>query len=113
MNNLFNKTDREENITKCRKATNPKVYKSINVLNDSADYKKITKRILGETGYTEYDRTTQIVALPGGIKRDKYKIKDDQKFINKTNQGHIYKIMRDYNSNLGCLGVYLLFINIF
>ena len=53
--------------------------------------------------YKNYDHTTQIVALPGGQKRDKYSIKDDQKFKNKKNPGHIVKMMRDYNSTIVCL----------
>jgi hypothetical protein len=51
----------------------------------------------------KYDHTTQVVCVPGGLKREDRQIKDDKKFINKTNQGHVFKVMRDYNSNINCL----------
>jgi hypothetical protein len=52
-----------------------------------------------------YEHTSAVVTLPGGIKRDMYKIKDDKKFINKKNLGHLYKLQRDYGSDIPGLGV--------
>lgn len=60
----------------------------------------MSKRNVNGRGYKEKQMTSQIVSLPGCVKRDKYRIKDDHKFINKTNQGHVFKIERDYKSNI-------------
>jgi len=52
------------------------------------------------TEYKKYDTTTQIVALPGGEKRDKNSIKADVKLNKKNNTSYYYKMLRDYNSDL-------------
>ncbi len=40
------------------------------------------------------------MALPGCQKRDKFSIKDDQKFYNKKNEGYFLKVMRDHNTSV-------------
>lgn len=57
-----------------------------------------------EGEYKKYDNTTQIVALPGGIKRNEYEIRDDGKPITSKNyQSYSTKLNRDFNSNISCL----------
>jgi hypothetical protein len=54
--------------------------------------------------YKKYDTTTQIVALPGGVKRSHCEINDDSKFASgKVNQSYSTKLHRDYKSNISCL----------
>lgn len=51
-----------------------------------------------------YDTTTQIVSLPGGVKRNKDDIRDDR--INapqKNISTYSVKLSRDYKSNISCL----------
>ena len=58
------------------------------------------KRISKPTEHTNYSTTSQIVGLPGCVKRGMYDIKDDKKFNVKNNIGHMYKMQRDYNCHL-------------
>ena len=44
--------------------------------------------------------TTQITTLPGGIKRNKYEIKDDMYFRKPFNESRMYKMIHDFNSDL-------------
>src|SRR5690606_38697217 len=54
--------------------------------------------------YKKYDHTTQIVSLPGGVKRSGFEINDDNKpIIRNVNQSNSTKLHRDYNSNITCL----------
>jgi hypothetical protein len=50
-----------------------------------------------------YDKTTQIVSLPGGLKRDSDQIKDDTKPVVRSNVAFGVKMTKDYNSNIACL----------
>jgi len=48
--------------------------------------------------------TTQIVNLPGGIKRNVKEIKDDEKSgIKKLNHSNYSKLIKDFKSNIECL----------
>jgi hypothetical protein len=53
--------------------------------------------------FKQYDKTTQIMNLPGGLKRDSEQIKDDTKPIIRSNVAFNAKVSRDYNSNISCL----------
>jgi hypothetical protein len=51
-----------------------------------------------------YDTTTQIVHLPGGVKRSNTLINDDgSNNPSKNNQSYHTKVLKDYNSNISCL----------
>lgn len=76
---------------------------SLNVINNTS------KRELKETSLIYYNNTTQIVALPGGVKREASLINDNQSFRNyqlkssQSNKSLSYKISREYRSNVSCL----------
>jgi hypothetical protein len=53
--------------------------------------------------FKKYDKTTQIMTLPGGLKRDSDQIKDDNKPLVRNNTAFTEKVARDYNSNISCL----------
>jgi hypothetical protein len=54
--------------------------------------------------YKLYDTTTQIVHLPGGVKRSNTMINDDNSNNPyKNNESYHTKVLRDYNSNISCL----------
>lgn len=101
LNSLINKSESEEYITKSRKA-NPKVYQSFRFSEECNA--ELYKRNLKEGEFKKYDNTTQIVALPGGVKRQEFEIRDDSKPITSKNyQSYSTKLNRDYNSNIACL----------
>ena len=50
--------------------------------------------------YNDYITTTQITTLPGGVKRNKYEIKDDYYFQKPYNYSRLFKSVYDYNSNI-------------
>ena len=54
--------------------------------------------------YKLYDNTTQIIHLPGGVKRTNKLINDDNS-INpyRNTESYQTKVIRDYNSNISCL----------
>jgi len=61
-------------------------------------------KIIRKAEFKKYDSTTQIILLPGGLKRNLKEINDDNKpFIAKTSQSFNSKITKDYNSNIACL----------
>lgn len=81
-------------------------------LNDSYNHNVInntSKRELKETPLIYYNNTTQIVALPGGVKREASLINDNQSFRNyqlkssQSNKSLSYKITREYRTNVSCL----------
>ncbi len=54
--------------------------------------------------YKKYDHTTQIVSLPGGVKRSNNDIRDDSQTVQARNTpSYCTKLTRDYNSNISCL----------
>jgi hypothetical protein len=99
---MLNRTDNEKSITKCRRAPNPLVYRSMSLFNSLNNIDN-QKNQLKSSEYSKYSNTTQIVGLPGGVKRDKLNIKDDHIIHNNKTQGHFIKQIRDYNSNITCL----------
>jgi hypothetical protein len=58
------------------------------------------KRISRPTQYSNHSTTSQIVALPGCVKRDQNQIKDDYKRYNINNMGHVMKLQKDFNADL-------------
>ena len=58
------------------------------------------KRHFKESNNYDYNITTQITTLPGGIKRNKYEIKDDYIFPKPFNYSRLYKQVYDFNSNI-------------
>ena len=58
------------------------------------------KRMLKRADFSDYNNKTQITSLPGGIKRNKYEIKDNVNFRKKNNYSFYYKLMRDYDLNV-------------
>ncbi len=52
--------------------------------------------------YEKYNNQTQIVALPGGVKRNPSEVYDNNG-IKKSNSSYFSKVMMDYNSAITCL----------
>ena len=105
-----------------RRCADPKVYKSFsfekiynnnNNNKDSCSNSSINEYVYrpstrsGE--YSSYGKTTQIVNLPGGVKRNASDINDDgdvskMKSINKWDKpSYNTKVCKDYKSNVECL----------
>ena len=66
------------------------------------------KRQLKNGLFTHYKTTTQIVNLPGGVKRNKNDINDDKSIIDKPKIKLMYpsfalKVEGDFKSNISCL----------
>ena len=99
---MLSRTSGEESIC----SNNPRVSKSKSFQSsvftkyNDRDYRTNQKRISKPTENSSYSTTSQIVALPGCVKRDKYSIRDDQKFYNKQNIGFLYKMQKDYNCDV-------------
>ena len=55
------------------------------------------KRHFKESSNYDYTTKTQITTLPGGVKRNKYEIKDDMYFRKPYNESRLYKMIHDYN----------------
>ncbi len=76
---------------------------NINVINNSS------KNEIKQTPLSIYNKTTQIVALPGGVKRDSSLINDNHSYRNyqmkstQLNTSFAYKITREYRTNVSCL----------
>lgn len=52
----------------------------------------------------KYGATTQIMSLPGGIKRVEKEIKDDENNgFRKLNHANCSKLIKDFKSNIDCL----------
>ena len=58
------------------------------------------KKHFKESDNYDYTTKTQITTLPGGIKRNKYEIKDDYKFQKPYNYSRLYKLVYDFNANI-------------
>ena len=101
-NSFMSKTSNEESIcgTKQRisksKNFQSNIFSPLN--NSTTPYNDPNqRRIIKATDNSQYSTTTQIVGLPGGVKRGQFDIKDDKKFYNKQNIGYLYKMQREYN----------------
>jgi len=99
---LINRTDNESSITHCRKAPNKKVYKS-SVLTEGADDGNRSRKVIGEGEFNVYNKTTQIVTLPGGVKRNSSEINDDNRNYEKNQESYNVKLRKDYSSKIACL----------
>ncbi len=95
-NRMLNRTSKEESLTGQRCQYNPKVLTST-VLNNQPTTKLRSLRHNKSTVFTNYSNTTQICALPGGVKRESNLIKDDKKdYSNKMNFASIMKRNREF-----------------
>ena len=95
-NSLISRTSKESSIC----GTNQRISKSKNFQSNlfstvTTPYNE--RRLLKNTANTKHSTTTQIVALPGCVKRSKYDIKDDKKFYNKQNVGYLIKMQKEFN----------------
>ena len=78
---------------------NPKRYQS-NIIEGGNLFNHNEKRHFKESSNCDYTTKTQITTLPGGIKRNKYDIKDDMYFRKPYNESRIYKMIHDYNCDI-------------
>ena len=79
--------------------SNPNNYES-DVLARNHYYYDGERRHFKESNNYDYTTKTQITTLPGGVKRNKYEIKDDMYFRKPYNESRLYKMVRDYNCNI-------------
>ena len=80
-------------------SSNPNNYES-GVLARNHYYYDGERRHFKESNNYDYTTKTQITTLPGGVKRNKYEIKDDMYFRKPYNESRLYKMVRDYNCNI-------------
>ena len=78
---------------------NPKNYQS-NIIENEHFHNFGEKRHFKESSNYDYTTKTQITTLPGGVKRNKYEIKDDMYFRKPYNESRLYKMIHDYNCNI-------------
>ncbi len=71
-----------------------------NILNSNLYNNNEEKNHFKKSNNYEMGTTTQITTLPGGIKRNKYEIKDDMYFRKPFNESRMYKMIHDFNSDL-------------
>ena len=76
---------------------NPKRYESNNILSSDHYNNYEVKKHFKESNNYDYTTKTQITTLPGGVKRNKYEIKDDMYFRKPYNESRLYKMIHDYN----------------
>ena len=99
--NYLNKNDNQFLNERQNQILNSKLYqkKMITLLNYNNNFgeRRHFKEI---NNYNDYITTTQITTLPGGVKRNKYEIKDDYYFQKPYNYSRLFKSVYDYNSNI-------------
>ena len=81
-----------------KRISNSKTFQS-NVFpneNDPVDKVRHNK----ETEFSDRLHKTQITTLPGCVKRGKYDIKDDKNFNVRNSESYLYKMERDFSSNV-------------
>ena len=78
----------------------PKKYESNHILSNNHYYNFGEKKHFKESNNYDYTTKTQITTLPGGIKRNRYEIKDDMYFRKPYNESRLYKMIHDFNSNI-------------
>ena len=83
-----------------RKVNNSKTYQSSIFPNGNLYKDYLEKRMLKRAVFSDHSKKTQITTLPGGIKRNKYDIKDNAYFNKKNNHGFLYRILHDYDLNV-------------
>ena len=79
---------------------NSQTYKSSIFPNGTIYKDDSEKRMLKRADFSDYNNKTQITSLPGGVKRNKYEIKDNVNFRKKSNYSFYYKLMHDYDLNV-------------
>jgi hypothetical protein len=79
---------------------NSQTYKSSIFPNGNIYKDESEKRILKRAAFSDYNNKTQITSLPGGVKRNKYEIKENMNFRNKNNYSFYYKMSHDYDLNV-------------
>lgn len=84
-----------KNINK--KILNSKTYQSRIFENGIISIINLDKRMLKNAFSPYYNKKTQINTLPGSIKRNKLKIKDEFNFRKKNNISYIYKMLYDFD----------------
>jgi len=93
---ILTKTSKED---KYEIKPNPKRYESNHILSSDHYYNGEKKHFKESSNY-DYTTKTQITTLPGGVKRNKYEIKDDMYFGKPYNESRLYKMIHDYNYNV-------------
>ena len=96
-----------ENISEKEKKTNyikdiwVKKNQNKNISSNYHNYYNFgEKKHFKESNNYDYTTKTQITTLPGGVKRNKYEIKDDMYFRKPYNESRLFKMVHDYNSNI-------------
>ena len=79
--------------------SNPKNFENDVLARNHYHYDGEKKHFKESSNY-DYTTKTQITTLPGGVKRNKYEIKDDMYFRKPYNESRLYKMVRDYNCNI-------------
>ena len=79
---------------------NPKRYQTNISIGNNHFHNFGQKKHFKESSNYDYVTKTQITTLPGGVKRNKYEIKDDMYFRKPYNQSRLYKMIHDYNFNI-------------
>lgn len=79
---------------------NSQTYKSSIFPNGNIYRDDTEKRMLKRAYFSDYNNKTQITSLPGGVKRNKYEIKDNANFMKKNNYSFYYKLLHDYDLNV-------------
>ena len=96
---MMSRTSAEDTIIGSnQRIANNKTYQSS--VFPQPEEKDEIKRISRPTQYSNHSTTSQIVALPGCVKRDYNQIKDDYKRFNINNMGHVFKLQKDFNADL-------------
>lgn len=83
-----------------RAMISPKRYKDNNILSINPYHNMGEKKHFKESYNYDYTTKTQITTLPGGVKRNRYEIKDDFYFRKPYNESRLYKMIHDFNSNI-------------
>ena len=97
--NSYNKENYREKEKKSNYIKDPLNAKYKNNDNDYYNYYGQKKHFKESNNY-DYITKTQITTLPGGVKRNKYEIKDDYYFPKPYNYSRLFKSVYDYNSNI-------------
>ena len=102
-NYYYNTENHREKVEKSNyiKAPWATKYQNKNNLSNNHDQNNYwQKKHFKESNNYDYTTKTQITTLPGGIKRNKYEIKDDMYFRKPYNESRLFKMVHDYNSNI-------------
>ena len=79
-----------------KRISNSKTFQSNVFPNENVDKVRHNK----ETKFLDRLHKTQITTLPGCVKRGKYDIKDDKNFNVRNSESYLYKMERDFSSNV-------------